>query len=463
MDNLKNKDMEEAVLSAVVCNDETYFQIADIFSIDLFTNSDYQNLAKVIIQLKNESLKVDLLTVSDRMKKSDYFNVRFGIYEITQLSNKINATNIIEIKEHCLILKQYQMKRKIVEIANKMIASATAYNSDVFDVIDEADKCITEITSAIVSTKIETPVELQKQALEHNDKILALKGGLSGITTGFRKIDELTGGWQNTKLIVIAGATSMGKSALVLDFLIAAAYAKVKVGMFSMEMSNLELWHRVQSKVSGIDLERITQIGLNNTEQRQLNLSMQSISRNDLYFDDTEGITIFQLRNKARMLQKKHGIQFLIVDYLQLMAGKQNTNREQEIASISRGLKGIAKELSIPVMVLSQLSRKIEERSDKEPKLSDLRESGAIEQDADMVGFIFRPEYYGITEIDGKSLIGKAKFLIKKNRQGRKGEVDLDWIGRLTKFKSEGIDEPTPLPPLKESTDFFEQTQDITR
>jgi replicative DNA helicase len=459
VDNLKNKDIEEAVLSAIIMNDETYPQIAEIFDVSLFSNEDYQNVAKVIIGLKNEGKKVDIFTVSDRMKKSDYFNNHFGIYELTKLSERLVSTYITEIHSHTLILKQYAMKRQVVEVSNKTISAATAYNSDVFDVIDFAEKGISEITNSIVSNSFQTPEELQREAIEENKRILALKGALSGITSGFRKIDDITGGWQNGTLNIVAGATSMGKSAIVLDFLLAASLAGNPCAFFSLEVSNKKIYSRLRSKISGIDLHKITKQGLNDSEERSVNLATQHLQRAKILFEDISGITIFQLKNKARYLKRKHSIKWLAIDYLQLMEGMQKGNREQEIASISRGLKSIAKELDIPIIALSQLSRKIEERSDKEPKLSDLRESGSIEQDADIVAFIYRPEYYGITFVEGtnESLIGKAKFFIKKNREGELGEVKLDYIGRLTKFQSEGINDYEP-EPLQPNNDFENQT-----
>ena len=455
---VNNKDIEEAVLGAIIRNDNCYNQIADIFEVNLFSNDNYKNVAKLIIRLKNNNDKVDVFTVGDLMKKSDYYNIRFGIYELTTLSDKINGTDIIEIHKHTLILKEYAIKRNVIEVANKMIAAANAFNSDAFDVIDLSEKGISEITNSIFTNNFETPEQLEISAIEENNRILALKGNLSGITSGFRKIDEITGGWQNGTLNIIAGATSMGKSAIVLDFLLAATLSGNECAFFSLEVSNKKIYSRLRSKLSGIDLKRITKIGLNESEMRSVYLSTQSLQRAKVYFEDVSGLTIFQLKNKARYLKRKHKIKWLAIDYLQLMDGMQKGNREQEVASVSRGLKAISKELDIPVIALSQLSREIERRADKEPKLSDLRESGSLEQDADLVAFVYRPEYYGITFVDGtnESLIGKAKFLIKKHREGELGEVKLDYIARLTKFQSEGIDEPDPLTTLQQNQDFIE-------
>ena len=461
---VNNKDIEEAVLGAIIRNDNCYNQISDIFEVNLFSNDDYKNVAKIILRLKNNNDKADVFTISDLMQRSDYYNVRFGLYQLTTLSDRINGTDIIEIHKHVLILKEYAIKRNVIEVANKMIAAANAFNSDAFDVIDLSEKGISEITNSIVSNNFQTPEDLELTAIEENNRILALKGNLSGITSGFRKIDEITGGWQKGTLNIIAGATSMGKSAIVLDFLLASALSGNECAFFSLEVSNKKIYSRLRSKLSGIDLNKITKIGLNENEMRSASLSTKALQRAKIYFEDVSGLTIFQLKNKARYLQRKHKIKWLAIDYLQLMEGMQKGNREQEVASVSRGLKAISKELDIPVIALSQLSREIEKRADKEPKLSDLRESGSLEQDADLVAFIYRPEYYGITsdEATGNSLIGKAKFFIKKHREGELGEVKLDYISRLTKFQSEGIDEPSPISPISPNETFLQGNDIIT-
>lgn len=446
VDNLKNTELEEAVLGSVIQFNEVYTQIAEIFSVSLFTNPDYANVAKIIIRLKNEGKPVDLLTVTAQMKASDYFNDRFGIPELSRLSDRVASYS--NTTYHTRILIQYQMKRQVIEVSQKTIQMAYAFDSDSFDVVDFAEKGISEITNSLITSNYSTPEELHKQAILDNERLLALNGALGGITSGFRKIDDITGGWQKGTLNIIAGATSMGKSAIVLDFLLAATLSNNPCAFFSLEVSNKKIYQRLLSKMSGMDLHKIKS-GLNDSDMRSVSMATQALQRAKIFFEDVNGLTIFQFKNKARYLKRKHGITWLAIDYLQLMEGMQKGNREQEVASVSRGLKAVSKELDIPIIALSQLSRDIDKRTDKEPKLSDLRESGSLEQDADLVAFVYRPEYYGITFVEGtnESLIGKAKFFIKKHREGELGEVKLNYIGRCTKFESEDVYEQPTLNP----------------
>jgi replicative DNA helicase len=435
---LNDIELEKAVLGAIIMEHEIYPRIAHIFDLRLFTDPNHTNIAKTIITLKNEGKEADLITLAARMKKSDYFNHLFDIHDLSRITDRVAGTALIE--QHLFILKEMFLKREIIRVANESIRFAGSFNSDVFEVIDKAEKGISELTNSIVNNSIETSPELFKQSLQRNAHIISLKGKLAGITSGFREIDQLTGGWQSSRLIILAGATSMGKTALALDFLLAAALDNNPVGIFSLEMSNTELYARLQSKVSGQELAKINNYGIEHYTLESFVASCERLQNSSIYFDDTSNISIFQLKNKARRMHRNYGIRMIIVDYLQLMDGDKKGNREQEVATISRGLKSLAKELNIPIIALSQLSREIERRVDKEPKLSDLRESGSIEQDADMVCFIYRPEYYVTTVSDtGESLVGKAKFFIKKNRHGSLGEVKLDFNGRLTKFTTEGI------------------------
>lgn len=447
---LKNIDLEKAVLGAIMLEDRIYTQISDLFHLGLFTNPDYANVAKVIISLKNEGKEADIISVSSRMKKADYLNSQFGIYELTTISDRVASTGLTH--QHIAELQEMFMKRELIRVSEASIRKANAYNSDAFEAIDEAEKGVSEITNLVVSQKLETSEELYKQSLIRNQQILDLKGKLIGISSGFRKIDEVTGGWQESKLIVLAGATSMGKTALALDFVLNSALAGHPVGVFSLEMPSAEMYARLQSKVSSIELNKITKWGISGNELESFKLACSTLQKAPIFFDESSGISIFQLKNKARKMHRQHGIKLIVIDYLQLMDGEKKGNREQEVASISRGLKSLSKELKIPIIALSQLSRNIDARPEKEPKLSDLRESGSIEQDADMVCFIYRPEYYGLENADPSiDLTGKAKFIIKKHRGGALDEIILDFEGRLTKFSSEGINS---LPPLQPNTDF---------
>lgn len=455
INQLRDIEVEGSVLGGILLENWFYEGISDVFHLELFTNPDYKNVAKCIIRLKNEGKEVDILSVTNQLKKSDYLTSTFTAYSVTQLTNRVVSGGLVH--QHVLILQEMFMKREVVRVSMESIQKANAFNSDAFDVVDGAEAGISAITSMVVSAKIDTSEQLYKESLKRNQQILDLKGKLIGISSGFRKIDEVTGGWQESKLIVLAGATSMGKTALALDFALNAALSNYPVGIFSLEMPSTEMYARLQSKVSNIELSKITKWGISGSELESFKLACSSLQRAPIFFDETSGISIFQLKNRARKMYRQHKIKILIIDYLQLMEGEKKGNREQEVASISRGLKSLSKELKIPIIALSQLSRDIDKRPDKEPKLSDLRESGAIEQDADMVCFVYRPEYYGLHEEGGVNLTGKAKFIIKKHRGGALDEIILDFEGKLTKFYSEGIkDGLKPIaPPLQENKEFL--------
>ena len=282
--------------------------------------------------------------------------------------------------------------------------------------------------------------QLTSELMKLMDELKNKKDGLTGVPTGFTKLDRLTSGWQPSDLVIIAARPGMGKTSFVLALARNAAIDFQKpVAIFSLEMSGVQLVQRIIALEGEIDSHKMRNGKLEDYEWTQLNHTIEKLSEAPIFIDDTPGINIFELRAKCRRLKKQHDIQMVIIDYLQLMSGtseNKNTNREQEISNISRSLKGLAKELNVPVIALSQLSRAVETRGgDKKPQLSDLRESGAIEQDADMVSFIYRPEYYEITESpDGRSLKEVAEIIIAKNRHGPTETVELRWVSKYAKF-----------------------------
>jgi len=280
-----------------------------------------------------------------------------------------------------------------------------------------------------------------REALEEITEANKNQTGISGIPSGFRKLDEMTSGWQRSDMIVIAARPAMGKTAFVLSMArnMAVDYKKA-VAIFSLEMSSVQLVKRLISAETRIPAEKLRKGDLRNDELIQLQMRISSLTEAPIFIDDTPGLNVFDLRAKCRRLKMQKNIEMVIIDYLQLMSGgagtKNNGNREQEISSISRAIKGIAKELNVPVIALSQLSRSVETRGgDKRPILSDLRESGAIEQDADIVGFLYRPKYYGITEYeDGQPTDGIGEVILAKHRNGAVGNIRLRFIGEFARF-----------------------------
>jgi replicative DNA helicase len=334
------------------------------------------------------------------------------------------------------------IQRSLIRISNEIISDAYDETTDVFDLLDKAEARLYEVTQGNIKKSSETAQSLVAQAKKRIEEI-STKEGLSGLPTGFHKLDELTSGWQPSDLIIIAARPGMGKTAFVLSMARNIAIdAGAGVAVFSLEMSSVQLITRLISSETGLSSEKLRTGKLEKHEWEQLNVKVKDLERAPLYIDDTPSLSIFDLRAKARRLASQHGIKLIVVDYLQLMTAggsqKGGGNREQEISTISRNLKALAKELDIPVIALSQLSRAVETRgTSKRPLLSDLRESGAIEQDADIVSFIYRPEYYKIEEWDDEErspTAGQAEFIVAKHRNGGLDNIRLKFLGMFGKF-----------------------------
>lgn len=443
--------LEEAVLGAMMLEREHLETISDILKSEMFYKPSHQSIYRAITDLYAKNEPVDLLTVTAKLKQNGELEIAGGAYYISQLTNRVASSANTEY--HARKIQEHYIKRDLIRLSAQTINEAYDEEADFDDLITKHEIELGKLTENIGSDNVLTAYDLQVKAIAHNEKILALKGGLSGTSTGFKRLDDLTGGWQKTCLVVVAARPSMGKSALALDFMLAAAIKGEPVALFSLEVSNERVYSRIQAKVSGIDLSKITQTGLNEGDMRSMNLACQWLNNAPLYFEDVSSLNIGQLKRKARNLYRKKNVRIFIIDYLQLLTGNEKGNREQEIASIMRGLKILSKELDATIIALSQLSREVEKSADKKPNLSHLRESGSIEQDADVVMFIYRPEYYDILQDEtGKSLVGKAKIIIAKNKDGALGDVNLDWIGRITKFKSEDLEVSRPLEPNTEFT-----------
>ena len=367
---------------------------------------------------------------------------------MVQLSQRVASSAHIEF--HARIILQKFIQRSLIRISNEIIESAYKESTDVFDLLDEAESKLYDVTQGNIKKSSETAQNLVLEAKKKIEEI-SKRDGLSGVSTGFEKLDKLTSGWQPSDLIIIAARPGMGKTALTLSMARNIAVGKqIPVAFFSLEMSSVQLITRLISSETGLSSEKLRTGKLADHEWQQLNVKVTDLEKAPLFIDDTPSLSIFDLRAKARRLSSQHGIKLIVVDYLQLMTAGASTktgNREQEISTISRNLKALAKELNIPVIALSQLSRAVETRGGtKRPMLSDLRESGAIEQDADIVSFIYRPEYYNIDEWDDDERTpsqGQAEFIVAKHRNGGLDNIRLKFVGHLGKFEDlDSFDSP---------------------
>jgi replicative DNA helicase len=433
-------DLEEAVLGAMLIDKKGVDEVIDILQPEAFYKTAHQYIFECIFELFKSSEPIDLLTVSARLRKNGKLESSGGEFYLVQLSQKVSSSAHIEF--HARIILQKFIQRSLIKISNEIIENSYKDSTDVFDLLDEAESKLYDITQGNIKKSSESAQNLVIQAKKKIEEI-AKKGGLSGIDTGFAKLDKLTSGWQPSDLIIIAARPGMGKTALTLSMARHISVSKqIPVAFFSLEMSSLQLITRLISSETGLSSEKLRTGKLKDHEWQQLNVKVSDLEKAPLYIDDTPSLSIFDLRAKARRLASQNKIKLIIIDYLQLMtigSNNKSGNREQEISTISRNLKALAKELDIPVIALSQLSRAVETRGgNKRPMLSDLRESGAIEQDADIVSFIYRPEYYGIDEWDDEersSAEGQAEFIVSKHRNGGLDSIRMKFIPSLGKFE----------------------------
>ena len=440
-------DLEEVVLGAMMIDKKGVDEVIDILTPEAFYKESHQLIFQAIFSLFQKSEPIDLLTVSNQLKKDNNHERIGGDFYLISLTQKVSSSAHIEF--HARIILQKFIQRSLIKISNEIITDSYDETKDVFDLLDNAESKLYDVTQGNIKKSSESAQSLVIQAKNKIESV-SNKEGLSGVSSGFSKIDKLTAGWQESDLVIIAARPGMGKTALSLSMASNIAISnKIPLAFFSLEMSSIQLITRMISSETGLDANKLRTGKLEKHEWEQLNVRVKNLENAPLYIDDTPSLSIFDLRAKARRLVSQKDVKIIIVDYLQLMTTGANIktgNREQEISTISRNLKALAKELNIPVIALSQLSRMVEGRTSKRPLLSDLRESGAIEQDADIVSFIYRPEYYNIDTWDDNersSTEGEAEFIVSKHRNGGLGNIRLRFISTLAKFEDiEQYDSP---------------------
>ena len=383
-----------------------------------------------------KSLPIDLLTIHEELKKSGEIESVGGPQYLVSLTNRVASAANIEY--HARILSQKFIQRELIRVSTKIIGDSFEDTTDVFQLLDDAERNLFDITDKNLNRAYESVGALAIKAQKQLESIADKEDDITGIPTGFRELDNYTSGWQRSDLIIIAARPGMGKTAFTLALARNAAIEyNNAVAIFSLEMSNIQLTQRLISMETEISGSKLRNGRLDDDEWQRLHNTIEKMSEVPIFIDDTPAINIFELRAKSRRLKMQHDIQLIIIDYLQLMSGggdNKRGNREQEISNISRSLKALAKELQIPVIALSQLSRAVETRGGaKRPQLSDLRESGAIEQDADIVTFIYRPDYYEL-EDDINTPKGVSEIILAKHRNGATGTVQLKFVGQFAKF-----------------------------
>ena len=443
----QDKEIEDAVLGALMLEHDAYAIVCDLLRPESFYDPGNQKIYAAINKLGVMQQPIDMLTVTQQLRADGALDDVGGPVRISELTS--NVASAAHIEYHARIVAQKFLARRLISFCSEIEKKSFDESYDIDDLLQEAEGKLFEISQGNLKKDFTQIDPVINSAMEQIEAAGKRESGLSGLQTGFHNLDKLTSGWQNSDLIIIAARPAMGKTAFVLSMAknMAVDY-NTPVAIFSLEMSNLQLVNRLISNVCEIEGEKIKSGRLSRQEWEQLNSRVRSLFSAPLYVDDSPSLSILELRTKARRLVKEHGVKIIIIDYLQLMnaTGMKFGSREQEVSMISRSLKQLAKELNIPVIALSQLSRKVEERNDgnKRPQLSDLRESGAIEQDADIVCFIHRPEYYtrSTTDAENRDIRGMAEFIVAKHRSGSVDDIEMTFVARFARFQNRS--EPMP-------------------
>jgi len=430
-------DLEEAVLGAMMLEKDPLTEVIEILRPEIFYKEAHQVIYQAIMELFANTEPVDILTVTEALRKKGQLDLVGGPYYVTMLTSRVASAANIEYHAHILIQKYIQ--RELIHISSDIIKEAYEDTTDVFNLLDKAEGNLFYISENSLRRTYRSMQALVSEAIQEIVSGKKQEGTLRGVGSGFTELDRVTGGWQRSDLVILASRPGMGKTAFALTMARNAAVKFRKaVAVFSLEMSAVQLVTRLIASETSIPAEKLKKGTLDEDEWKLLNSRVSALIDAPIYIDDTPALTIFELRAKSRRLKQQHNIEMVILDYLQLMQGgaEHRGNREQEISSISRSLKALAKELDVPIIALSQLSREVEKRGGtKKPILSDLRESGSIEQDADMVMFIYRPEYYKIDmDENGESTTGLAEISIAKNRSGSTKDIKLRFVARYARF-----------------------------
>jgi replicative DNA helicase len=425
-------EAEQSVLGAILLENEALIKAIEFLQVDDFYREDHRQIYGAMIGLYEKNIPVDQITLSEHLTRKNNLAEVGGLSYIAELAEKIPTAANIEY--YAKIVRQKAILRNLIVSATGIVAKATAGEEEIEDILDFSEKTIFQISDNQIKASYYPLRSILKATFKNIEDLYEKKQLITGVATGFTDLDELTSGFQPSDLIIIAGRPSMGKTAFCLNVAQhAATVNQVSTVIFSLEMSKEQLALRMLCSEARVDNHKLRSGHIAENEWGKLTMAAGRLAEASLFIDDTPGMSVFEMRAKARRLKSEHGLGMIIIDYMQLMSGSRSDSREQEISEISRSLKALAKELSVPVLALSQLNRRLEDRTDKKPQMSDLRESGAIEQDADVILFIYRDEVY---HRDSEEAKGKAEVIIGKQRNGPIGDVPLTFINEYTRFEN---------------------------
>ena len=423
-------EAEQSVLGSILLDKDAMISVSETLIPEDFYKEAHRVIYECMLKLYNNQSEIDLITLADELRDQGYLDDIGGIAYITSLSTIVPTTS--NIKYYINIVKEKSISRQLISAANDIINLGYDSSTKVEDVLENAEKKIFDISQERTTNDFQPINQVLTETLSMLEKLYEEKSDVTGLTTGFRDLNKKINGLQRSDLLLIAARPAMGKTAFALNLVQNAALkGDASVAVFSLEMSKEQLVQRMVAAQSSVELKKIKTGTLAANDWPRITDGMAVLSGAKIHIDDTPGIKISELRSKCRKLKIEKGLDLVLIDYLQLIEGEgHNESRQQEIAKISRSLKILAKELDCPVVALSQLSRAPEQRADHRPMLSDLRESGSIEQDADIVMFLYRDEYYN-PDTERKNI---GEVIVAKNRHGETGTVELVWFGEIQKF-----------------------------
>ena len=455
-------ELEKTVLGALLIEKDAYSLVSEILSPESFYEPRHQYIYEAIRKLNLDQKPMDILTVTEDLNRMGVLDVVGGPFYVTQLSGLV--TSAAHLEYHARIIAQKYLARVLIKYTGEIQEQAFDATQDIDELMQEAEGQLFQISQQNLKKDYTQIDPVIGEAYEMLRKAAACSDGLSGIASGFTELDKITSGWQNSDLVILAARPAMGKTAFALSMAKNIAVDQsIPVAFFSLEMANVQLVNRLIVNVAEIHAEKLKSGQLTPDEWQRLDNRVRHLQGKPIFVDDTPQLSVFELRTKARRLVREHGVKLIMIDYLQLMnaSGMSYGSRQEEVSTISRSLKGLAKELNIPILALSQLNRGVEGREgqNKRPQLSDLRESGAIEQDADMVCFIHRPEYYHIYQDEhGRDLRGMAEIIIAKHRNGAVGSILLNFKGHFARFQNRNEDQFIPLPGEELGASFMQNS-----
>ncbi len=422
-------EAEQSVIGSMIIDKSAIAQVAEKLTEDDFYRDGHKIIYKAIFEMFKNDMAVDLVTLLEYLKSTDQLEKAGGVTYITEVSSSVPTT--ANLSSYIKIVEEKSILRRLIKASTAIIEDSYNKQGEVEGVLDLAEKKIFDIAEKRSTSDFESLSDVLERGFLEIERLFNNKGQITGVPSGFTDLDAKTSGFQKGDMVLIAARPSMGKTTFALNIAENAALREGKsVVIFSLEMPKEQLAYKLLCSEANVDMFKLRTGNLDDKDWENIARATGPLSKAKIYIDDTAGVTVMEMRSKCRRLKMEYGIDLILIDYLQLMSGSSSENRQQEVSEISRSIKALAKEMECPVIALSQLSRAPEQRADHRPMLSDLRESGSIEQDADLVMFLYRDEYYN-KETEDKNM---AECIVAKHRNGPVGTVKMAFLGALSKF-----------------------------